>query len=157
MFNYIIKFLLLIFVSFSLLANADDIKVFDKGLDGNMRIYSIGCPNGKNTVITQMFGAHGKAKRSNSATSNIRELQLEEFEETETLDTDLSGNSDEIPTSSSASTLTQTTSNIRQKFLKLIGQEARTEVCLYPVNAVAQCKSYQNIDTAAKAACDLIN
>ncbi len=70
MFNYIIKFLLFIFVSFSLLANADDIKVFDKGLDGNMRIYTVGCPNGGYTTITQMFGPYDKTQRSNRSTGS---------------------------------------------------------------------------------------
>ena len=66
-------------------------------------------------------------------------------------------NDDEIPESSESSSVSQTAANIKQKFLKLIGQDARAEFCLYPANGVAQCKSYQSIDIAAKAACNLIN
>ena len=156
MFNYIIKFLLLIFVSFPLLANADDIKVFDKGLDGNMRIYTVGCPNGKYTTITQMFGSYGKTQRLNRSTGSIKELDLlGGLEETEITDTDLSSDSDEIPTGQSPNTISQTASNLKQRFLKLVGQGNSAEVCLYPIGAQRTCKTYASIDAAAKAACDL--
>ena len=154
MFNYIIKFLLLIFVSFSLLANADDIKVFDKGLDGNMRIYSVGCPNGGYTTITQMFGPYDKTQRSNRLTGSNREFDLG-LEDAEITDTDLSGDSDEIPTGQSPSTISQTASNLKQKFLQLVGQGNSAEVCLYPIGTQRTCKTYTSIDAAAKAACEL--
>ena len=52
-----IKFLfllsLLMIVSIPVAAESDAIKVYDKGLDGNMRYYSVACPNGKKTTITQ--------------------------------------------------------------------------------------------------------
>jgi hypothetical protein len=156
MFNYIIKFSLLTVISFSVSAEDNNVKMYDKGLDGNMRVYSIACPNGKKTVITQMFGAHGKSQRSIGAINNTRELQLEEQEESEISGTDLSGGSDEIPTGQSTNSLSQTTSNLKQKFLNLVGQGNRAEVCLYPIGRQKNCKTYKNLDAAAKAACDLI-
>ena len=49
------SFLLSLFmiVSIPIAAESDAIKVYDKGLDGSMRHYSVACPNGKKTTITQ--------------------------------------------------------------------------------------------------------
>ena len=144
----------------------DVVKVYDKGLDGDMRIYSIGCPNGKKTMITQMFGAYDEAGRS--ASQNAAELDIlrleEKIEEAEALDdesedsgTNISSNTDvsTVETETTGS-IEQTTTDLKQRFLKLIGQENRAEVCLYPVDTERKCKSYKNIDAAAKAACDLM-
>ena len=153
-------------VSFSVAAKDDAIKVYDKGLDGTMRIYSIGCPNGKKTMITQMFGAYDEA--GGSAAQNTGELdisRLEELmaEEAEVLDDESEDSGTNISSDTDVSTVeTETTSSIeqtatdlKQRFLKLVGQENRAEVCLYPVDAERMCKSYKNIDAAAKAACDM--
>ena len=162
--NYLTKFFLLMVVSFFVAAKDDVVKVYDKGLDGNMRIYSIGCPNGKKTMITQMFGAYDEA--GGSASQNVGELdisKLEELiEEADALDdesedsgTNISSDTD-IPTVETTSSIEQTTTDLKQRFLKLIGQENRAEVCLYPVDAERKCKTYKNVDAAAKAACDLM-
>ena len=52
------SFLLSIFmiVSIPIAAESDAIKVYDEGLDGGMRYYSVACPNGKKTTVTQMLG-----------------------------------------------------------------------------------------------------
>ena len=168
--NYLTKFFLLMVVSFSVAAKDDAIKVYDKGLDGTMRIYSIGCPNGKKTMITQMFGAYDEAGRSASQNageldiSRLEELMAEEAEAlvsdqtvfdqaTENISGDIDVSTVETETTSS---IEQTATDLKQRFLKLVGQENRAEVCLYPVDAERMCKSYKNIDAAAQAACDLI-
>ena len=48
-----------------------------------------------------------------------------------------------------------TAQNLKKKVLKLIGQQNRAEMCLYPINSEKQCKTYKDVDAAAKAACDL--
>ena len=48
-------FSLLMLISFSVIANNNVIKVYDKGQDGGMRIYSIACPNGEKTTVTQVL------------------------------------------------------------------------------------------------------
>ena len=164
--NYLTKFFLLMVVSFSVAAKDDAIKVYDKGLDGAMRIYSIGCPNGKKTMITQIFGTYDEA--GGSAVQNVEELdisRLEELiEEADALDDESEDSGTNISSDTDVSTVeTETTSSIeqtatdlKQRFLKLVGQENRAEVCLHPVNAERKCKTYKNIDAAAKAACDLM-
>ena len=153
-------------VSFSVAAKDDVVKVYDKGLDGDMRIYSIVCPNGKKTMITQMFGAYDEAERSASQnTVELDILRLEEMiEEAEALDDGSEDSGTNISSDTDVSTVEtettgsveQTTTDLKQRFLKLIGQENRVEVCLYPVDTERKCKSYKNIDAAAKAACDLM-
>ena len=49
-----------------------------------------------------------------------------------------------------------TTQTLKKKALRLLGQQNRAEMCLYPVNSKKQCKSYKDVDSAAQAACDLI-
>ena len=49
-----------------------------------------------------------------------------------------------------------TAQNLKKKALKIIGQQNRSEMCLYPINSEKQCESYKDVDAAAKAACDLI-
>jgi hypothetical protein len=153
-------------VSFSVAAKDDVVKVYDKGLDGDMRVYSIGCPNGKKTMITQMFGVYDEAGRS--ASQNAAELDIlrleEKIEEAEALDDESEDSGTNISSDIDVSTvetettgsIEQTTTDLKQRFLKLIGQENRAEVCLYPVDAERKCKTYKNIDAAAKAACDLM-
>ena len=50
-----------------------------------------------------------------------------------------------------------TTQTIKKKALRLLGQQNRAEMCLYPVNSKKQCKSYKDVDAAAQAACNLLN
>ena len=125
-------FSLLMLMSFSVIAKNDVIKVYDKGQDGGMRIYSVACPNGKKTTVTQVLG--------------ISDERIGQQELTTTLDnvgTD---------TNSVGSTLQK----LKKKALKIIGQQNRSEMCLYPINSEKQCKTYKDVDTAAQAACDLI-
>ena len=125
-------FSLLMLMSFSVIAKNDVIKVYDKGQDGGMRIYSVVCPNGKKTTVTQVL--------------DISDERIGQQELTTSLDnvgTD---------TNSVGSTL----QNLKKKALKIIGQQNRSEMCLYPINSEKQCKTYKDVDAAAKAACDLI-
>ena len=124
-------FSLLILISSSVIAKNDVIKVYDKGQDGGMRIYSVACPNGKKTTVTQVL--------------DISDERIGQQELTTTLDnvgTD---------TNSVGSTLQK----LKKKALKIIGQQNRAEMCLYPINSEKQCKTYKDVDAAAKAACDL--
>jgi hypothetical protein len=121
-------FSLSMLISFSVIAKDDVIKVYDKGQDGGMRIYSIACPNGKKTTVTQVI--------------NVSSERLGQQEVTPLTDN----------TNSTGSTLQK----LKKKALKIIGQQNRAEMCLYPINSEKQCKSYKDVDAAAKAACDLI-
>ena len=124
-------FSLLMLMSFSVIAKNDVIKVYDKGQDGGMRIYSIACPNGKKTNVTQVL--------------DISDERIGQQEVTTSLDNVGTG------TNSVGSTL----QSLKKKALKIIGQQNRSEMCLYPINSEKQCKSYRDVDAAAKAACDL--
>jgi len=121
-------FSLLMLISSSVIAKNDVIKVYDKGQDGGMRIYSIACPNGKKTTVTQVI--------------NVSDERLEQQEVTPLADN----------TNPTGSTLR----SLKKKALKIIGQQNRSEICLYPINSEKQCESYKDVDTAAQAACDLI-
>ena len=121
-------FSLSMLMSFSVIAKNDVIKVYDKGQDGGMRIYSIACPNGKKTTVTQVLDISDERIGQQEVTS-------------------LANN-----TNSTGSTL----QNLKKKALKIIGQQNRSEMCLYPINSEKQCESYKDVDAAAKAACDLI-
>ena len=70
--NYLTNFLflLLMIVSFSVGAKNDVIKVYDKGLDGNVRNYSVVCPNGKKTFISHVVG------KTNQSGSTQVELEI---------------------------------------------------------------------------------
>ena len=138
------SFLLSLFmiVSIPIAAESDAIKVYDKGLDGSMRYYSVACPNGKKTTITQT---------------------LEEFDEQEIIFEQITSESGEelvidntIKESDTGAidSISATAENLKQKFLDLINQE-QLEMCLYPINSEKQCKTYKDVDAAAKAACDL--
>ena len=61
MYQYPMKiFLMLLFlISFSVSAKEDVIKVYDKGMDGGMRIYTVVCPNGKKTSVTRVVSISG--------------------------------------------------------------------------------------------------
>lgn len=124
------SFLLSIFmiVSIPIAAKSDAIKVYDEGLDGGMRIYSVACPNGKKTTVTQVL--------------DISDERIGQQEVTSIADN----------TNSVGSTLQK----LKKKALKIIGQQNRSEMCLYPINSEKQCESYKDVDTAAQAACDLI-
>ncbi len=125
-------FSLLILMSVSVIAKNDVIKVYDKGQDGGMRIYSIACPNGKKTTVTQVL--------------DISNERIGQQELTTTLDN--------VGTDTNSAGLTL--QNLKKKALKIIGQQNRSEMCLYPINSEKQCKTYKDVDAAAKAACDLI-
>ena len=125
-------FSLLIPMSFSVIAKNDVIKVYDKGQDGGMRIYSIACPNGKKTTVTQVL--------------DISNERIGQQELTTTLDN--------VGTDTNSAGLAL--QNLKKKALKIIGQQNRSEMCLYPINSEKQCKTYKDVDAAAKAACDLI-
>jgi hypothetical protein len=121
-------FSLLMLMSSSVIANNNVIKVYDKGQDGGMRIYSVACPNGKKTTVTQVL--------------DISDERIGQQEVTSIADN----------TNSAGSTLQK----LKKKALKIIGQQNRSEMCLYPINSEKQCESYKDVDTAAQAACDLI-
>ena len=139
------SFLLSLFmiVGIPVAAESDAVKVYDKGLDGSMRYYSVACPNGKKTTITQV---------------------LEEFDEQEfTVELITSDSGEELVIDNrikasgrgAIESLSATTQDIKQKFLDLINQD-QIEMCLYPINSAKQCKTYQDVDAAAKAACNLM-
>ena len=121
-------FSLLMLMSFSVIANNNVIKVYDKGQDGGMRIYSVACLNGKKTTVTQVL--------------DISDERIGQQEVTSIADN----------TNSVGSTLQK----LKKKALKIIGQQNRADMCLYPINSEKQCKTYKDVDAAAKAACDLI-
>ena len=121
-------FSLLMLMSSSVIAKNDVIKVYDKGQDGGMRIYSVACPNGKKTTVTQVL--------------DLSDERIGQQEVTSLPDN----------TNSAGSTLQK----LKKKALKIIGQQNRAEICLYPINSEKQCESYKDVDTAAQAACDLI-
>jgi hypothetical protein len=91
-------------------------------------MYSVACPNGKKTTVTQVLDLSDERTGQQEVTS-------------------LPDN-----TNSTGSTLQK----LKKKALKIIGQQNRAEICLYPINSEKQCKSYKDVDTAAQAACDLI-
>jgi len=144
--NHLIKFsfLLSLFmvVSIPVAAESDAIKVYDKGLDGSMRYYDVACPNGKKTTITQTLEEFDQQEL-------IVEQIMSESGEELVIDNPI----DESDTGVIES-LSATTQNLKQKFLDLLDKD-QLEMCLYPINSEKQCKSYKDVDAAAKAACDL--
>ena len=135
MYHHLTKIFTMLFlltaVSFSANAKKDVMKVYDKGQDGGNRIYSVACPNGKKTTVTQPI--------------NISY----EYIDTQEL------NPSALNTEADAS-VKLTAQTLKDKALRLIGQQNRAERCIYPTNSKKQCKSYKDVDTAAKAACDLL-
>ena len=117
-------------------AKDDVIKVYDKGgIEGGLRLYVIVCPNGKKTNVTKMINTSGEGQN------------LQKQQQTIKSDSNLKKEGRSIKS---------TAQNLKKKALKLIGQQNRSEMCLYPINSDKQCKSYKDVDTAAQAACDLI-
>ena len=145
--NYLIKFLfllsLLMIVSIPVAAESDAIKVYDKGLDGSMRYYSVACPNGKKTTITQTLGEFDEQE---FIVEQITSDSGEELVMDNTIKESGTGAIDSV---------SATAQDLKQKFLDLIDKD-QLEMCLYPINSEKQCKSYRDIDAAAHAACDLI-
>ena len=135
--NYLTKFFLLMVVSFSVAAKDDVVKVYDKGLDGNMRIYSIGCPNGKKTTITQMFGAYGKAERSAPQNavgfdniSELEELMIKALDDDESEDSGTNISSDTgIPTVETTSSIKQTATDLIFSFFIFFTIAWKSFVC----------------------------
>jgi len=136
MYQYLMKiFLMLLFlISFSVSAKEDAVKVYDKGMDGGMRIYTVVCPNGKKTSVTRVINTSGDEQNLETQQQAIK----------------LSG---DLKTEGSVKL---TAEKIKKRALRLLGQQNRAEMCLYPINSKKQCKNYKNVDSAAQAACDLI-
>ena len=137
MYQYPMKiFLMLLFlISFSVSAKEDVAKVYDKGTDGGMRIYTVVCPNGKKTSVTRVVSVSGD------------EQNLETQQQIVKLSGDLK----------TGKSVKSTVQDIKKKALRLLGQQNRGEMCLYPVNSKKQCKNYKDVDAAAQAACNLLN
>ena len=137
MYQYPMKiFLMLLFlISFSVSAKEDVVKVYDKGMDGGMRIYTVVCPNGKKTSVTRVVSVSGD------------EQNLETQQQIVKLSGDLK----------TGKSVESTVQDIKKRALRLLGQQNRAEMCLYPVNSKKQCKSYKDVDAAAQAACNLLN
>jgi hypothetical protein len=138
------SFLLSLFmiVSIPIVAESDAIKVYDKGLDGGMRYYSVACPNGKKTTVTQMLGEFDEQELI------VEQITSESGEEL------VIDNTIKESSTGAIDSISATAENLKQKFLDLINQE-QLEMCLYPINSEKQCKTYKDVDAAAKAACDL--
>ena len=136
MYQYPMKiFLMLLFlISFSVSAKEDVAKVYDKGTDGGMRIYTVVCPNGKKTSVTRVVSISGGEQNLETQQQTVK----------------LSGDS------KTGKSVKSTVQDIKKRALRLLGQQNRAEMCLYPVNSKKQCKSYKDVDVAAQAACDLI-
>ena len=127
-------FSLLMSMSFSVIAKNDVIKVYDKGQDGGMRIYSIVCPNGEKTSVTKVINTSGEDQNLQIQQQTVKSNSNLKKEER---------------------SIKSTTQGLKKKALKFIGQQNRSEMCLYPINSEKQCKTYKDVDAAAKAACDL--
>ena len=136
MYHYLTKIFTILFlltaVSFSANAKKDVMKVYDKGQDGGNRIYSVACPNGKKTTVTQPIN-----------------ISYEYIDTQELNPSALNAEAD--------ASVKLTAQTIKDKALRLIGQQNRAEMCLYPVNSKKQCKNYKDVDAAAQAACNLLN
>ena len=135
MYHHLTKIFTILFlltaVSFSANAKKDVMKVYDKGQDGGNRIYSVACPNGKKTTVTQPIN-----------------ISYEYIDTQELNPSALNAEAD--------ASVKLTAQTLKDKALRLIGQQNRAERCIYPTNSKKQCKSYKDVDTAAKAACDLL-
>ena len=135
MYHHLTKIFTMLFlltaVSFSANAKKDVMKVYDKGQDGGNRIYSVACPNGKKTTVTQPIN-----------------ISYEYIDTQELNPSALNAEAD--------ASVKLTVETLKDKALRLIGQQNRAERCIYPTNSKKQCKSYKDVDTAAKAACDLL-
>jgi hypothetical protein len=140
-FSFLLSILMI--VSIPIAAESDAIKVYDEGLDGGMRIYSIVCPNGKKTTVTQILGEFDEQEF-------IVEQVMSESGEGLVMDNTIKESS-----ASAIDSVSSTAQKLKQKFLNLINQD-QFEMCLYPINSEMQCKTYKDVDAAAKAACDLI-
>ena len=157
MYKYLTKFLFLLFMttSFSVVAKNDVVKVYDKGADGMRRYHAVVCPDGNKIYITQMLNKRGESVSSGDAISLeplVDEVdEDEDFSETTTkpVRPGSSGLNSRASASSSGSVKEQT-EGLKRKFLKLVGAKNKIEVCIG-----AQCNLYENVDAAAKAACDI--
>ena len=156
--KYLTKFLFLLFMttSFSVVAKNDVVKVYDKGADGMRRYHAVVCPDGNKIYITQMLNKRGESVSSGDAISLeplVDEVdEDEDFSETTTKPV-RSGNSSGLNSQASASSsgsVKEQTEGLKRKFLKLVGAKNKIEVCIG-----AQCNLYENVDAAAKAACDI--
>ena len=129
--NIFLTLFLLATMSFHVFAKNNTVKVYDKGQDGGNRIYSVTCPNGQKTSVTQTLDISVKY-------TEMKEVKALGANEGMGLSIKL------------------TAQNLKKRVLTLIGQQNRAERCIYPTNSKKQCKSYKDVDTAAKAACDLL-
>jgi len=151
--KYLTKFLFLLFMatSFSVVAKNDVVKVYDKGIDGKKRYYRVVCPGGNSITITHMLGEYGKSARSGGITQKPSIDPTVDEEDLET-PTRRGSSNPPLPTTSSSGSVQQATEGLKRKLLKLIGAKSKVEVCM---NSGTQCNSYESIDVAAKAACDM--
>ena len=128
MYHHLTKIFTMLFlltaVSFSANAKKDVMKVYDKGQDGGNRIYSVACPNGKKTTVTQPIN-----------------ISYEYIDTQELNPSALNAEAD--------ASVKLTAETLKDKSLRLIGQQNRAERCIYPTNSKKQCKSYKDVDTAA--------
>ena len=125
--KYFIFKLLLVAVSLPVIADKPAIKVYDKGMDGGMRYYSVDCGDGN------IFAFSQKVLDTDDVDNNS-------IPETNELDT------------SQQSNIVGVTKSLKQKFINLITSD-KVEVCILS-NEIEQCSNYKSIDVAAKAACD---
>ena len=140
-------FLVLITTSFSVAAKDNVIKVYDKGLDGSARYYSVVCTDGTKTNITHMLGEYGKAKRTGGAAITSNELEQPKPRPKR--------NTGGETLSAETNTAKQTAEDLKRKVLNLVGAKNKLEVCIYPINKNRECRAYESIDAAAEAACNL--
>ena len=110
MYQYPMKiFLMLLFlISFSVSAKEDVVKVYDKGMDGGMRIYTVVCPNGKKTTVTQTFNRSGENADNNIRTTEVKVLD---------------SNIDEAPPES----IQEDSANLKEKIQLALDPEATIE------------------------------
>ncbi len=141
--NFLFLLSLLMIVSIPIAAESDAIKVYDKGLDGSMRYYSVACPNGKKTTVTQTLEGLDEQE------SIVEQITSDSGEEL------VMDNTIKASSTSAIDSVSATAQDLKQKFLDLIDKD-QLEMCLYPINSEKQCKTYKDVDAAAKAACDLI-
>jgi|OM-RGC.v1.025803664 hypothetical protein len=132
--NIFLTLFLLATMSFHVFAKNNTVKVYDKGQDGGNRIYSVTCPNGKKTSVTKTINTSAEIQN------------FEKQQQTIELDTNLK----------EGKSIKSTAEDIKKRALRLMGQQNRAEICLYPINSKKQCKNYKDVDTAARAACDLL-
>ena len=145
-------------ISFSVVAKNDVVKVYDKGTDGLKRYHAVVCPDGNKIYIMHMLNKYSESARSGDTVSLEPEVDEDSSETTTKPATKKPvrpANNSTLRSRASAgssSSVKEQTAGLKRKFLKLIGAKNKVDVCM---NSGAQCNSYESIDVAAKAACDI--